>query len=233
MLKRSIFSIFSVIIVLFTSSISAFAAQPVVTKPTKLSNENVQATITITNPKTGKKWSSTVDPSDIKISPSTSNSLLSTLTLGEPVGSAEVSINASDYLSEADPGFVAQAAALSAPSLSTMSVTDTQTKTDDITIKAGLTYTINGQKVALNSAFGSTTDKGMYYAANRSFWWNNPFANDKGTKTPTSSSWSYATAGTYGPYTNSAPPYVKTETRVYVTGMTSYRTISVTLNLAL
>lgn len=106
---------------------------------------------------------------------------------------------------------------------------------DDITIKIGLTYSANASNntVRIYKVFGSTKNKGNYYASNRRVFYSNPGAYGTKTFSPSSSSWNKSVNSTAGQYFSSLPPFSTLECRVNISGMTAYRMIYVTFKLDL
>lgn len=215
---------------LFTTfSVPVFASDKGSTDGKK-STKVLKASVTITNPETGETWKWEVPESKIhrkysKVYRSCSNvyessssipvSELSSLD-GEVLERQEASVDLGEYLAVAFASIIEV----------------DETKTDDITLTAGMTYSADAANntVSMYSAFGSTTDQGLYYADNRQFYWRN--AGGIGDhKSPSTSLWSYATDSTPYTYYSSQPPYSLTEADVHVYGMGGYRTVSVKYEL--
>lgn len=110
-----------------------------------------------------------------------------------------------------------------------------KTQTGDIKITAGLTYSAypSNNTVRLRNVFGSTTNKGNYYASNRKVIYSNPALYGQKVFYPSSSSWNKALNEGAGQYISDLPPFTTASCRVNITGMSAYTTIDVVLKLDL
>lgn len=184
------------------------------------SKDKIVAVISITDPETGENWQWDIPQSDITVESEYSKSIFNNSSQ-EVINVALVSVDVSEYLAL------------------TTDQTITKTLNDDITIKAGLTYSANAQKntVSLKKVLGATEPKGLYYATDRKFYWRNPGADVGEATSPTSNSWNYTLSATQqreGSYYPELPSYALTECKVMVSGMEPLsRTISVTCKLDL
>lgn len=176
------------------------------------SADQISTVLTISDPETGQEWEWVLSKENTSVTPSKG-----LLKSGEVMTEAVTSIDIGKYLAET---FAAN------PSVST-------TLKDDITIMTGLTYSVSGNGVRIYNVFGATTPKGLYYAENRKVYWRNPGAGLGGTLTPTSNSWNYSVDSTSGLYSSDAKPYSLLDCRVRVSGMSTYRDISVMCTLSL
>lgn len=106
---------------------------------------------------------------------------------------------------------------------------------DNITITTGLTYStkVSNNTVRLYKVFGSTKNKGNYYASNRKVYYSNPGAYGTKTFTPSKNPWNVSVNSKAGQYISSLPPFSTLQCRVNISGMTAYRTIYVTFKLEL
>lgn len=120
-------------------------------------------------------------------------------------------------------------------SLEKGTVSGYSTLKDNITITTGLTYStkVSNNTVRLYNVFGSTTNKGNYYASNRKVYYSNPGAYGTKTFTPSKNPWDVSVNSTAGQYISSLPPFSTLQCRVNISGMTAYRTIYVTFKLEL
>lgn len=102
----------------------------------------------------------------------------------------------------------------------------------DVKITVGLTYSTNAANntVKIVRAFGSTSNKGLYYVKSREFWWCNPGTGGTHRYLPSSSSWNYSVSNSWGAYSAQYPPYAITDAVVGVYGMDGSRVISVKFN---
>lgn len=201
--KRSIMC-FLLVFVLTFSTLNIYAADSY--------NETdipVTSTICISDPETGDIWKWDVPTTQ-------SQSVSRSYSNGESISTVSVDVDISKYLL-ATYSDLSQEAVLN----------------DDITVKAGLSYSVKNKLVAIHSAFGSTTASGLYYAENRKFYWRNPYSGGGGAFSPTSNSWSYEGDGVYATYLSSTPPYALTDCRIRVSGMSSYRDVSIICSLSL
>ena len=176
------------------------------------STDQISTVLTISGPETGQKWEWFLSEENTSVAYTKGLS-----RSGEVTTEAVTSIDIGKYLAET---FAAN------PSVST-------TLEDDITIMTGLTYSVSGSGVRIHNVFGATTPKGLYYAENRKVYWRNPGVGVGGTLTPTSNSWNYSVDSSPGLYSPNAKPYSLLDCRVRVSGMSTYRDITVMCTLSL
>ena len=205
-MKKKLFLGLCVSILLIINSIGVFAAEE--TNPVNAKQTDITTTLTITDPDTGEVWEWDI-PVELYVK---SNKFRA--SDGNVVSTVMVNADIGEYLYQT-LGYPSQVSTLN----------------DDITLQAGLTYSFSGNDVAIYSAFGSTTPKGLYYAENRKFNWRNPGSGGGGSYSPTSNSWSYPGDGVYGGYYSSLPPKAILDCKIRVSGMSSYRNVSVTCSL--
>lgn len=220
-LKKVIASLSVLAVIFSVNPISASAS----TLKTNLNNQesNIATTVVISDPETGDTWKWNVPKSDVSINSSTlstleaSNLKTNSLDKDNNIKKTDVSVNVGKYLKE------------TFDSITIQSLSKSSTLQDDITLNTGLTYSSNSTNntISVYSVFGSTTPKGLYYAADRTVYWRNPGAGLGGTLYPSSNSWSYSTNSTAGIYSSSLPPYSLLECKIRISGMSAYRTVSV------
>jgi len=174
----------------------------------------IKSKLVITNPDNGEKW--TWDVTD-----ALKETSVSFFNVQDPaVSTAEVELNLKDYLAE------------------TYVITDSieDTKESDIILKAGLIYNRDFDttgSVSIYDVFGSTTNVGLYYAENRTVYWQNPGTRASGTYYPTSSTWNYSVPSNQGMYNYNFKPYTLLDCDVRVSGMTTSRTVELLCELDL
>lgn len=210
LLKRRIMLSICTLAILAFNSITVFAAVGSDSSATVNSNTKVNATITITDPDTGKVWEWNIPNSDIQIRSA------NTLAGGNNIKTASVSVDAGKYLAY------------------TYYKDISTSLDDDIVLTTGLSYSEDTKKntVSIRSVFGSTKPSGLYYATNRNVYWRNPGGNIGGKFYPKTNSWSYSTDSTPCRYDSQLSPYSLAECDVYVSGMeNTHRTISVTCTI--
>lgn len=212
MKKMTFILVFSLCMVLLLSAIAlAYEDNPSAVRDGKL-----VAYISITDPETGEVWESEIDAKDIYFSTSApSNNMPGVNNVNGFSSDSEemafVSFSLSDYLEEAD--------SISA------------TKTDDVTMTAGMTYKVSGDNVEVIDVFGSTVNEGYYYVLYRDFYWRHPGTGGGGHYEPEENTWEYTVNSGYGLYTDDTPPRTILDCRVGISGMTAYRDVSVTCTL--
>ncbi len=201
------------IVLLANSSIPALAAEVGTDH-----SPGAIATITITDPDTGKVWTWNVPKSDLQVKTTTviAGDSVSSSALTDAINTVSITVDASAYL----------AATLG----------QSKTLTDSITITSGLTFTSRKDGamayVALRTINGSITNSGLYYAGNRVAWYRHSGTGAFGIFYPTSNSYSYVTDTAEGNYSQTIPPYSALECDVFVSGIEPmHRTINVTCNL--
>jgi hypothetical protein len=187
-------------------------------------NPEVIANIIVTDAESGRVWKWEIPVSDIQndliatnAKPNHVNSPLESSDVyldGIETKRAEVSVNLSDYLAATGVS---------------------STLYDDIDVTTGLNYKVSGESVSITSVFGSTESSGIYYASNRKMWWRNPGAGvgSNGALDPTTNSWSYDTNDRYGLYNGQSKPYSLVECEIHISGMSSYRTVSIQCSVSL
>lgn len=177
-------------------------------------SENIKtptATIIITDPETGQVWKSDLPAEDVQIQ-SAPRTFSAT---GEIEETVMVSVDAGEYIQET----------LSDKPIST-------TLEDDITLMTGMTYVFSGSNVKITSVTGKTTPKGLYYATDRKQYYRHPGTGAGGEWYPTSDKkWTYTVNSGYGLYSAQAPPKATLDCTIRVSGMTTYRNVSVFCSL--
>lgn len=217
-IKKKFFIAICSMFILANNSISALAVEP-----NTYSDPKVKATITITDPDTGRVWEWQVPASDLQVqysSAMTSNNISNiSLSDGELIDTAVVTVNAGTYLAA--------------------TFGQSKTLTDNVILTTGLTYSYRSlglgvYAVTLHTIYGSVVPQGLYYAGNKVAWYRHAGTGASQTFRPTTNSWSYATDKSEGPYSRTIPPYSAVECDVFVAGMEPMsRRISITCNLDL
>lgn len=197
----------AIILMVLCGSMTVFAADGVAVP-------GAEAILLIKNPETGETWEWEIPEAEVF------EDVVITRGLAEEMYCAQTSIHVGEYLRST----------LGNPSGSSE-------LNDDITIKTGLTYSVDAAKnaVTVYNVFGSTSREGLFYPENRRVYWRNPYAsgNQGGTFKPESDSWNYTVNSGTGAYFADNPPYSLLDCTVRISGMSSTREISVMFKLML
>lgn len=209
-MKKRLFALVTLIVLVLTLCVPAFAADGV---SMDMRTPVVSGHLVISDPNTGEQWNWDLPATDILV-----KRISGFNNASVQLQSEEISVDIGEYL------------------LQTMTnTTDTEKVLhDDITLTAGLTYSIDAKNntVSIYYAYGSAPNNGLYYAIDKAFYYANPAVFGPIEKHPTSTSWSYKTDSTPGNYVSSVAPYALLDCRITIAGMEyTYRDVSVICRL--